>query len=106
MMTKLQPKMNNSGDKKVSLGGQDGGRAMGNQALFGRGYLVRFLERCAVALSKREILNEQLMPDGRYRVLEQWPSREAFEEVRSLRVTFEAMRLTSRNSDGVADDWG
>jgi hypothetical protein len=79
---------------------------MGNQALFGRGYLVRFLERCAVALSKREILNEQLMPDGRYQVLEQWPSKEAFEDVRSLRVTFEAMRLTSRNSDRVADDWG
>jgi hypothetical protein len=78
---------------------------MGNQALFGREYLVHFLERCAVALSKREIINEQLMPDGRYRVVEEWPSREAFEDVRELRVTFEAMRLTSRNSDRVADDW-
>jgi hypothetical protein len=64
----------------------------------GREYLVHFLERCAEALSKREIVNEELRPDGRYRVTEDWPSHDAYFEVKEHRATLEAMRLTRPQS--------
>ena len=59
-------------------------------------YACRWLEDVADASRKGEVTLEMEMPDGRYLVAEEWPSREAWLEHARNRETLAAMVAVSR----------
>lgn len=61
--------------------------------------LVRWLEAAAKASKKRIVTHEKELPNGRYLVCEEWPSRSAYLELVRHRRTLEAMLYTSDPSD-------
>jgi hypothetical protein len=63
------------------------------------GRLLRWLETAAKASKKRIVTHEKELPNGRYIVCEEWPSRGAYLELVRHRMTLEAMLYTSKPSE-------
>lgn len=76
---------------------------MHNQALLGQpnplyDRLVRWLKQFGEASIKRTITHEEELPNGRYIVCEEWPSRSAYLELVRHRLTLEAMLETEESA--------
>jgi hypothetical protein len=67
-------------------------------AIAARDYLVRWLDQSARALARRKIIEQRELPDGRYIVTEEWPSRAAYLETAQNRMTLEAMLKTNEDA--------
>jgi quinol monooxygenase YgiN len=59
-------------------------------------YLAKWLGAVADASAQGEVTNEAELPDGRYLVAEEWPSRAAFLEHLTNLETLKAMIALSR----------
>ena len=77
---------------------------MHNQALLGQpnplyDRLVRWLKQAGEASIKRTITHEEELPNGRYIVCEEWPSRSAYLELVRHRMALESMLYTAVSSE-------
>jgi hypothetical protein len=75
---------------------QDALLARAEHPLYDR--LVRWLRSAAKASCNGQIMREEELPDGAYMVNEEWPSKAAYMEFYSHRVTLEAMLYTEESS--------
>jgi hypothetical protein len=76
---------------------------MQNQALLGReaelyDRLLRWLRAAAKASMRRQITFEEELPNGRYLVCEEWPSKAAYLELAMHRKALEAMLNTEERA--------